>query len=116
MPGKRMEISLTLKDKCVQTTGEKTYEALMRAYFDKKTPGREKQSIENRLAALSVFLEKADFPGLRAAFPELDPSPGSPETLLTLRIGENPDQIELRFNGKTALMGDFLKNRDREEK
>ncbi|MBF0226274.1 MAG: hypothetical protein HQK76_12535 [Desulfobacterales bacterium] len=70
-----MQINLSLKQHCIQTSIKKVYEKLLTGYFKKfnvKELIIDIDSIETRIEALKFFLENADFGYLRSNYPELN--------------------------------------------
>lgn len=94
-----MDILLTLTKHCIETETKKAYERLIKQYFNKNTSNKDKNRIESTLEKLKFFLEHADFPKMRSAYPELG---GASDLSVSLHIPENVQKAILTFNGRSV--------------
>lgn len=78
-----MKISLDVSSHCVQSAAKSLHEALVRALF--KAGAGEAETLEEKIEALKLFLETADFPALRSSHSAL--AGGSAQTVI-LEIDE----------------------------
>ena len=92
-----MEISLKLKNHCIETETKMKYERLISTYFSNSCPKKDAQKIERQIEALKYFLEHADFSKLRSVYPELS---GIYELPLTLVIPNGYHKIKININNK----------------
>jgi len=68
-----MDISLDLRQLCIETASQKKYEHLIRQYFKTKPFDPKKIILERQISALKYFLEKTDFQDLRNRFNRSSP-------------------------------------------
>jgi len=91
-----MEIRFDLSRHCIETAARLKVERLIRSYFKAQDPGT-----EDRITALTHFLEQADFQDLRNRINQitLALSPEAPHAVLV--ISRDLKIIEIRFNNQS---------------
>ncbi len=94
-----MDITLLLKKHCIETEAKKMYERLIKQYFKKNGLEEEKKQIESTLESLKFFLEHADFPKIRSAYPELS---GTTGLSVTLRIPRKAHDARIIINNQAV--------------
>lgn len=88
-----MQIHLDLSRHCIETAARLKVEGLIRSYFKAPDP-----VTEDQLAALTRFLEQADFQDLRTRIDRLNALPDAPKNFgVILIFSENLDRVDLSF-------------------
>ncbi len=106
-----MEIHLDLSRHCIETAARLKVEGLIRSYFKAPEP-----FTEDRIAALTRFLEQADFQDLRTRIDRRNALAEGPEnTRAILIFSKALDPLELCFkkNMSPERTEDFLKIKTR---
>ncbi|WDP89494.1 MAG: hypothetical protein HUN04_07070 [Desulfobacter sp.] len=97
-----MEIRLDLSRHCIETAARLKAEGLIRSYF--KTPDSD---TEDRIAALTRFLETADFQELRTRISRFENDPSDPSAKIrkaVLVISKTDPQFEIRLNNQSIYL------------
>ena len=100
---REIEIRIGLNGYCIETGAKRTYERLLRRYFDKSISGRDRSILEEQIEGITFFLKHADFKYLRSQHPELN---DARMIRLILKIPKNKHELTLEYNGvKIAPIG-----------
>jgi len=93
-----MKIQLNTSKFCIGTGAKKSYEALLKHYFQFKGSQNDRLELENKIEGLKYFLENIDIPKIRSQFLELDQG-GNTDVIL--EIDTDFPKFTVCFHNKT---------------
>jgi len=87
-----LQVKLHLHDHCIETEAKRELKRLMDLYFESDD---ESQGIEEQIEILEKFLNRSDFPTLRASDERLS---GVVESVVYISVDED-DMVQLQIEG-----------------
>ncbi|MBF0451939.1 MAG: hypothetical protein HQK75_14635 [Candidatus Magnetomorum sp.] len=92
-----MNIELSLKNYCIQTSAKKKYEQSISHYFKQASLANDTELLnsEKEIDILKYFLENADMGHIRSKYPELN---GKQNITVTLISSDQPETWQLHYH------------------